>query len=487
MLANTRRLYRAPGVSTRKRQSEKLDSPAPARGGAGLGCRPGCDERDFKSGGIRYNAAMQSFGYVSLVRSNRNFRRLWIGQIVSELGDWFNNIAVLALAMHLTGSGLVVSAVLLSRTVPAVVFGPPAGVLVDRFRRRTLLLAADYVRAVLALGFLLVSSRENMALAYLFGALLTSVSIFFTTAKNASIPELCSSEELMTANALTGSTTAIMQMLGGALGGFAVQGLGYRGAFTLNALSFLVSAGLILRIRFPELQIVRSERKDKSSYAVEFWEGLRFVRHQPIVLGLLLVGAGWATGGGAAQILFSLFAVDVYHAGESGIGILYSAAGFGIVVGATASNAFFRHQSFAVTKWVIGISMVLTGVFYSTFSFTKTLWAGVIWIALSRVVMGINNIIGTTLLMNTVPADFRGRTFSVKETVVISTMVVSMLLAGIAQRYVGPHTIALVAGILTLLTGVLWLAANWAGVYSQRDESKAASRPAEPVVVPEGD
>jgi len=430
---------------------------------------------------------MTSFGYVALLRNNHNFRCLWIGQIISELGDWFNNIAVLALAMHLTGSGLVVSAVLLSRTVPAVFFGPPAGVLADRFKRRTLLLAADYIRAVLALGFLLVGSRQQMGLAYLFGALLTAVSIFFTTAKNASIPELCAPEELMTANALTGSTTAIMQMLGGAMGGFAVQGLGYRGAFALNALSFLVSAGLILRIRFPELQIARGERRVKPSYASEFWEGLRFVRHQPVVLGLLLVGVGWATGGGAAQILFTLFAVDVYRAGESGIGILYSAAGFGIVVGATTSNAFFRHRSFAVTKWVIGISMVLTGVFYSIFSFTQTLWAGVLWIALSRMVMGINNIIGTTLLMNTVPARFRGRTFSVKESVVIFSMVVSMLMAGIAQRYVGPHRIALVAGILTLLTGVLWLLANWAGVYSQEEESSVAETRRDPVVVPEGE
>lgn len=430
---------------------------------------------------------MRSFGYAVLLRRNSNFRHLWIGQIISELGDWFNNIAVLALAMHLTGSGLVVSAVLLSRTVPAVLFGPPAGVLADRFKRRTLLLSADYLRAVLAMGFILVSSRDHMGLAYLFGALLTAVSIFFTTAKNASIPELCAPEELMTANALTGSTTAIMQMLGGALGGFAVQGFGYQAAFTLNALSFLVSAGLILRIRFPESQTARGLHKDRPSYAREFWEGLRFVRSQPIVLGLLLVGAGWATGGGAAQILFSLFAVDVYQAGESGIGILYAAAGLGIVVGATASNAFFRHQSFAVTKWVIGISMVLTGVFYSIFSFTHTLWTGVLWIALSRVVMGINNIIGATLLMNTVPAEFRGRTFSVKETVVIFMMVVSMLVAGIAQRYVGPHTIALVAGILTLLTGVLWLGANWAGVYGQGKESCAtASRP-ETAIAPDGD
>jgi len=216
-------------------------------------------------------------------------------------------------------------------------------------------------------------------------------------------------------------------------------------------------------------------------------EGLRFVSSQPIVLGLLLVGVGWATGGGAAQILFSLFAVDVYHAGESGIGLLYAAAGLGIVIGSTASNAFLRHRSFDVTKWIIRISMVLTGVFYSIFSFTHTLWSGLIWIALSRVVMGINNIIGTTLLMNTVPAEFRGRTFSVKETVIIFTMVVSMLVAGIAQRYVGPHIIALIAGILTLLTGVLWLGANWAGVYGKGKKSRtAASRP-EHAAAPEVD
>jgi MFS family permease len=430
---------------------------------------------------------MTSLGYAALVRTNSNFRRLWIGQIISELGDWFNNIAVLALAMHLTGSGLVVSAVLLSRTVPTVLFGPLAGVLADRFKRRTLLLGADYVRAVLALGFLLVNSRSHIGLTYLFGALLTAVSVFFSTAKNASIPELCEPEELMTANALTGSTTAIMQMLGGALGGFAVQGFGYKAAFTLNALSFLASASLIFRIRFPAVQFSRDRLTVRTSYAREFWEGLGFIRSQPIVLGLLLVGVGWATGGGAAQILFSLFAVDVYHAGESGIGLLYSAAGLGIVVGATVSNTFFRHQSFTVTKWVIGISMVLTGIFYSIFSFTQALWVGLIWIALSRVVMGINNIISTTLLMNIVPSEFRGRTFSVKETVVIFTMVVSMLLAGVAQRYIGPHAIALVAGGLTLLTGLLWLAANLAGAYTEVEPRAENPNPAgkEPAVMQE--
>ena len=418
---------------------------------------------------------MSSFGYIVLLRKNRNFRSLWIGQVISELGDWFNNIAGLALAMHLTGSGLVVTAVLLSRTVPVVIFGPLAGVMTDRFSRRTVLLAADYIRAVLALGFLLVTSRDRMWMAYLFSSLLTAVSIFFTTAKTSTIPEICGTQQLMPANALAGSTTAIVQTVGGALGGIATHWLGYRTAFIINAVSFLLSAVLIYQIRFQARSGLPREKATETTpaFAREFREGMSFIWSNPIILGLLLIGMGWATGGGAAQILFSIFAVDVYRAGDQGIGLLYSAAGLGIVIGASLANWFFRNKSFAVTKWVIGTSMVLTGIFYSIFSFTHSLWSGFFWITLSRVVMGINHIIGMTLLMNTVPANLRGRTFSTKETVVIFTMVLSMLLAGVGQHYTGPRTIALIAGVLTFLTGAIWLGANLAGVYKDSEVSSA--------------
>src|SRR5206468_5182475 len=139
---------------------------------------------------------MSALGYRDLLKQNRDFRALWTGQIISELGDWFNNIAVLALAMHLTGSGLVVTAVLLARTVPIVFFGPLAGVITDRFSRRSVLLGADYSRAVLALGLLLVTTQQRMWMAYLFTSLLTAISIFFTTAKNSTLPEISSSQQL---------------------------------------------------------------------------------------------------------------------------------------------------------------------------------------------------------------------------------------------------------------------------------------------------
>jgi MFS family permease len=418
---------------------------------------------------IGYNPSMSSMGYVQLVRTNKNFRSLWFGQIISELGDWFNNVPVLGLAMHLTGSGLVVTVILLCRTVPSVIFGPFAGVFTDRLKRKTILLSSDYTRALLALGFLLVHSSERVWMTYFFSALLTAVSIFFTTAKTASIPEICEANQLTTANALTGSTTAVVQMVGGALGGFAVRWFGYNIAFILNSLSFLGSAAFILRMRFQEKALMRHPRAAQSKFSLfkEFHDGVLYIWRHSVVFGLVLIGMGWATGGGAAQILFSVFAVDIYHSGDAGIGLLYSAAGLGIMIGATIANSFFRHMTFVVTKWVIGICMALTGVFYSIFSLTHFLATGFLWIALSRLTMGVTHIIATTLLMNIVPSEFRGRTFSTKDSLVIFTMVLSMLLAGVGEHYMGIRAIALIAGILTFLTGAIWLIANWAGVYKE--------------------
>src|SRR6185369_1272936 len=121
--------------------------------------------------------------FLLLLRLNQNYRYTWIGQMVSEVGDQFNNIAVFALAMALTRSGLVVTGIMLARAIPAVTIGPLAGVLLDRFDRRRIMIASDLVRAVVALGFLLVLSGHRVWLLYLFSALLMVASPFFTAGK----------------------------------------------------------------------------------------------------------------------------------------------------------------------------------------------------------------------------------------------------------------------------------------------------------------
>ena len=142
-------------------------------------------------------------GFVTLLRQNRNYRSLWTGQVVSEIGDHFNNIAVFSLVLATSRSGLMVSGVMLARAIPAVLMGPVAGVALDRFDRRRVMIASDLVRAVLALGFIWAVHEPRPWLLYVLSALLMSASPFFSAGRAAILPRIASADELHTANSLT--------------------------------------------------------------------------------------------------------------------------------------------------------------------------------------------------------------------------------------------------------------------------------------------
>ena len=141
-----------------------------------------------------------------LLRQNRNYRYTWIGQVVSEIGDHFNNIAVFSLAMETTHSGLVVSGVMLSRAVAVVMAGPVSGVVLDRFDRKRIMIASDLIRTVLALAFVLTVHHHQTSLLYGLSALLMFASPFFTSGRTSILPTITSREELHTANSLTQTT-----------------------------------------------------------------------------------------------------------------------------------------------------------------------------------------------------------------------------------------------------------------------------------------
>ena len=177
-----------------------------------------------------------------LLKNNRNYRFTWTGQVVSEIGDHFNNIAVFSLALATTRSGMVVSGVMLARAIPAVMAGPMAGVVLDRLDRKQIMIASDLIRAVVALGFILAIGRRDTWLLYLLSALLMFASPFFTSGRSAILPTIATKEELHTANSLTQTTQWTTLAVGAFLGGASVTQFGYKWAFAFNALSFLFSA-----------------------------------------------------------------------------------------------------------------------------------------------------------------------------------------------------------------------------------------------------
>jgi MFS family permease len=401
-----------------------------------------------------------------LLRQNRNYRYMWIGQVVSETGDHFNNIAVFSLALQTTHSGLVVSGIMLSRAIPAVMAGPLAGVFLDRFDRKRIMLASDLIRACVALAFVLTVHHYQTSLLYGLSALLMGASPFFTSGRTSILPSITSREELHTANSLTQTTQWTTLTIGTMVAGLSAATLGYQWAFVLNSLSFFGSAACIWKLRRAEG--FRAKREQTGNEQVvrpwhEYKEGLRYMRSSPLLLGIALVGVGWATGGGAAQILFPLFGEQVFHRGPAGIGIVWSAAGAGLLVGAAVAHSIGKRISFQNYKRAVVICYVIHGGAYVLFSQMQSFVAALFFIALSRAAVAVSSVLNISQLLRHIPDEFRGRVFATTESLTWSTMIVSMTAAGVASQYHGPRTIGFVAGILSSSTAVFWGWADWKG------------------------
>jgi MFS family permease len=404
--------------------------------------------------------------FLNLLRRNRNYRYAWTGQVVSEIGDHFNNIAVFSLAMATTRSGLVISGVMLSRAIPAMLAAPLAGVMLDRFDRKRIMIGSDLIRAVVALGFVITISHHQSSVLYLLSGLLMFASPFFTSGRTSILPTIANKEELHTANSLTQTTQWITLTIGTMAAGLSAAHLGFAWAFVLNSLSFLVSAACISQLH------VEGSFRPKRSHLTEdcvvrpwreYREGLQYMKSSPLILGITLVGVGWATGGGAAQILFTLFGEQVFNRGPAGIGIVWGFAGVGLLIGGAVGHLLGKRIGFENYKRTISICYVIHGGAYMFFSQMGQFWAALFFIALSRVGVAVSSVLNVSQLLRNVPDEFRGRVFSTMESLVWSTMIVSMALAGVASQYHGPRTIGLVAGILSSTTAIFWGWANWAG------------------------
>jgi MFS family permease len=404
---------------------------------------------------------------LQLLRRNRNYRFTWAGQIVSEIGDNFNNIAVFALAMALTHSGLVVTGVLLARAIPAITMGPLAGVLLDRFDRKRIMILSDLIRALVALGFILAVTSHRIWVLYAFSALLMAASPFFSAGRSAILPTIASPEEIHTANSLT-QTTQWMTLTVGTFLGATVVAIGYKWAFVFNALSFVFSAWCIWRLRAPDAAGFRAKRKiragnDDIRPVREYRDGLRYMRSVPLVFAIALLSVGWATGGGAAQILFTLFGEVVFNRGASGIGMIWGCAGLGLLSGGVFANWLGKRLSFSGYKLTVFIDFVVHGATYVLFSRAQRFDLALLFIFLSRFTMAVNSVLNYSYLLRTVVNRYRGRVFATIDTFTWTMMMASMMGAGIASMHYDPRVIGTVAGLLSSTTAIFWGWANWTG------------------------
>jgi len=191
------------------------------------------------------------------------------------------------------------------------------------------------------------------------------------------------------------------------------------------------------------------------------------MKSQPLIFAIAMLGVGWSTGGGAAQILFTLFGEVVFARGPAGLGLIWGFAGLGLVIGGVIGLRAGRLMTFTRYKRIIGPAFLIHGLAYVVFSVMPTIWGAILFITISRAAMGLCSVMNRTMLLLHVPDGLRGRVFTTVDTMLNSVMMLSMGAAAIASTHYSAREIGVVAGILSASTAIFWVWADAKGLLTE--------------------
>jgi dTMP kinase len=412
------------------------------------------------------------------------FARLWWSQAISSLGDWVSLFASFALAARIAGGGSAASlgilVPLVGRILPGLVFGIVGGVLADRWNRKITMLVADVGRAGLAIGLVFVDNYRELFLLTFLTELLSMVR---QPAREAVVPHLIPERHLLAANGLSllsnygtapiGSALfAGLSEIGSRLPQFGTFGSSIGAAFVFDAITFLLSALIVVFTTIPEVKLDKSRRAkgklDLRTPLRDIGEGFRFVTRSGPIRRMILGMAAGLFGGGALFVIGQPFAEQVLRVSDAGYGIIVTSLGVGVglgMLGVTILGTMEtrRQIGFGFALVSIGIAIIATG-------FTDSLWAATAWTLVTGVGTGVAYVTAFTQLHATVEDSLRGRTFATMFAFARTALLVSFALAGVGAAALdgvlagelneGIRAVIVLGGLVVLLVGgtVLWAA-----------------------------
>src|SRR3984957_7743388 len=412
--------------------------------------------------------------YWRLVRGNCNFRRLWMAQIVSEIGDWFYTLSIYTLLLQLTGHASSVALALVLQVLPQTFVGPTAGVVNDRVRRKYVMISADLVRVAVVLAMLLVRSRSTVWLVYPLLLMETTMAAFFEPARSSVIPNIAAKGEVLIANTLSSATWSVNLLIGASVGGLVAAFFGRDVTFILNALSFLASAILIGGMRFAEPH-AEAAAPLRGRDLVDFSpvvEGVRYIRSHRTLLpavfakaGELMVGPSWVifTVMGARE--FAIHRPGMSSAGSAmlGMSILLGGRGLGALVGSLISARWAGQSDRRLRLGILfGYLMVVTG--YSLMGVSRGVWMAAVCALVGHAGGSTVWVFSTTLFQLHSEDRFAGRGLAADLGLGSLSFAVTAYLAGLfLDRGFSARTVAVSVGLVMLIPAALfaWATRKW--------------------------
>jgi len=404
--------------------------------------------------------------YVRLLRGNRNFRRLWLAQIVSEIGDWFYTLSIYTLLLKLTGHAGSLALALVLQVLPQTFVGPMAGVVNDRLKRKHVMIAADLVRFGVVLAMLFVRSRSMVWLIYPLLLAETTMAAFFEPARSSVIPNIAAEGEVLVANTLSAATWSVNLLIGASVGGVVAAFFGRDTVFILNALSFLTSAFLISRMRFAEPH-AEAAAPLRPRDLVDFspvLEGIRYIRSHPTLLpavfakaGEFMVGPSWVifTVMGAREFAVHGHGIDAAGGAMLGMSILLGGRGLGAMVGPLVAARWAGERDHRLRLGIL-FGYLTVAVGYGTLGLSRNVWMAAACAMLAHMGGSTVWVFSTTLLQLHTEDRFRGRVFAADLGLGSLTFAVTAYLAGhFLDAGISARALAISTGLLMLLPAAI--------------------------------
>lgn len=391
----------------------------------------------YKTRGIAMN--------ISFVNEEKQYRRLFLAGIVNGIGDRFSSVAVLAMLLHLTGSGFAVGMTLAIRLIPSLFFGPIGGMLVDRFSRKTILVVTDLIRILFALSFLFVQSKEDIWIVYFSSFILAAGEAIYGPVRKSAIPRLVHKKHLVKVNSLEQVMIGIVLIIGALSGGVVSSIFGPNVTYWLNAGSFLGAAAINYTIKFPESE--NGKKGEKSENLIFTFKKviLMSITVQILFFCEILI----ASINGIDNVLISVYAINEFHLGDVGVGLFYGALGIGLILSFSVANQL--RKNFLVAGLVC---LLLEGILQLLLSQTHLFAFAFLIFCGAAFMSGIGNACFDTILMKEVPEQHQGTMFGLLATIINTVLGISMFISGAALQYFTPRSLGFIGGIAYIIIAI---------------------------------
>jgi len=407
---------------------------------------------------------VESSSRLGLLRRSPSFGYLFLAIAGSSVGTYLAAIALTVDVYDETGSGVWVAVLLIADFLPIVLIGLLLGPLVDRLSRRRLMIASDLVRFGVFAALPFVDSAAGVVGLAAISGIATG---FFVPAAYAGLPNLVPDEELPNANSLLQTVETLAWMVGPVLGGLMLTGWGTSVPYTVNAITFLVSAVLVARI--PE-GLLQSKDSLTRGHWRDVADGVKLVVTASPLRTVLVVWTVVMIGAGAINVAEVVFAKDTLEAGNLGFGLIIAASGVGLAIGSfLAPPALGR---VGLRRHYVG-SIALMGVGWGGAALSGTIWLVVPFVVGGAAGNGSAVICNALLIQRGAPDQYRGRAMATLMSSTYAVLGLAMAAAGVLTDLYGARAIWIAAGAIYLFGSLVALVmTRWLPV-AQADERRA--------------